>query len=205
MKARRGSGAAAGAAAGILLCKKERLPALRLFLNKGISQVPELIDRENAVKDLLAMKADDRMPRRRYALCAAVWGLALVLAGFAAAWQASIGEPPRAGAGLALVSAWFLGVASVRRLHDLGRSGWWLIAVAAVLPLGLAALLAAESIPGGNRWGENPKGLLRIGDHRLLDKLARGARPGSAMHEILSDGKGPAAQGAPAEGEKRNG
>ena len=151
------------------------------------------------------MKAGDRLPRRRYAACVAIWGCALVLAGFAAAWQTSIGESPRAGAGLAVVAAWFLGVASVRRLHDLGRSGWWLVLAAALLPFGLALLLAAESVPGGNRWGENPKGRLKIGDERLLSKLAREARRGSAMDEILTGVEKPGAAGPAADSEKKNG
>lgn len=138
--------------------------------------------------DLLSLKPEGRLPRKRYALCLGAWGCGLVLAGFAAAWQMSIGESPRAGAGLGVVAAWFLGAASVRRLHDIGRSGWWLIPAAALLPLGVLALLAVESEPGENRWGENPKGMLRIDDERLLDKLARESRKGSAMDEILSSG-----------------
>lgn len=168
-------------------------------------KVAELIDRAHLGADLLSMKAGDRLPRKRYAACAGAWGCALVLAGFAAAWQLSLGESPRAGAGLAVVAAWFLGVASVRRLHDLGRSGWWLLPAAALLPLGLAVLLAAESVPGENRWGENPKGMLRIGDERLLSKLAREARKGSAMDEILTGVEQPGAAGSGAKSEKKNG
>lgn len=165
-------------------------------------KVAELIDRAHLGADLLSMKAADRLPRKRYAACVGVWGCALVLAGFAAAWQLSIGESPRAGAGLAVVAAWFLGVASVRRLHDLGRSGWWIVPAAALFPLGIAVLLASESVPGENRWGENPKGMLKIGDERLLSKLAREARKGSAMDEILAGGEKGGAEGSATEREK---
>ena len=48
---------------------------------------------------------------------------------------------------------------SVRRLHDTGRSGWWLL-------IGLIPLIGAivilvftvqDSQPGSNQWGPNPK------------------------------------------------
>lgn len=48
---------------------------------------------------------------------------------------------------------------SVRRLHDIDRSGWWLLI--AVIPLfGAIVLLvftAKDSQPGSNRFGPNPK------------------------------------------------
>ena len=53
-----------------------------------------------------------------------------------------------------------LGVA-VRRLHDIGKRGWWLLI--ALVPLVGAILLivwyAQDSVPGNNMYGENPKGL----------------------------------------------
>ena len=53
---------------------------------------------------------------------------------------------------------------SVRRLHDLGKSGWWILL--AVIPLvnliGFFVLLyfyVQDSQPGENEYGPNPKGL----------------------------------------------
>jgi uncharacterized membrane protein YhaH (DUF805 family) len=49
---------------------------------------------------------------------------------------------------------------SVRRLHDTGRSGWWILL--GIIPLlGLVVLFfaAQDSQPGDNQYGPNPKGL----------------------------------------------
>ena len=49
---------------------------------------------------------------------------------------------------------------SVRRLHDTGRSGWWLLL--ALLPLVNLILIyfyVCDSQPGANQYGENPKGI----------------------------------------------
>ncbi|MDO5036540.1 MAG: DUF805 domain-containing protein [Porphyromonas sp.] len=48
---------------------------------------------------------------------------------------------------------------TVRRLHDIGKSGWWVLI--ALIPLvgaiWLLYYLVLDSVPGANRWGENPK------------------------------------------------
>lgn len=48
---------------------------------------------------------------------------------------------------------------AVRRLHDVGRSGWWLLI--ALIPLVGAIVLVVffviEGQPHSNNWGENPK------------------------------------------------
>jgi uncharacterized membrane protein YhaH (DUF805 family) len=48
---------------------------------------------------------------------------------------------------------------TVRRLHDTGRSGWWLLI--GIIPLigeiVLIVWLAQDGEPGGNRFGPNPK------------------------------------------------
>ena len=47
----------------------------------------------------------------------------------------------------------------VRRMHDIGKSGWMLLAV--LIPLigaiWILILLFTDSQPGSNKWGENPK------------------------------------------------
>lgn len=50
---------------------------------------------------------------------------------------------------------------SVRRLHDTGRSGWWLL-IAFVPIIGAIALIvfmALDGTPGENEFGQNPKGI----------------------------------------------
>jgi len=50
---------------------------------------------------------------------------------------------------------------NVRRLHDIGKRGWFLIAAAVPL-LGimlLAVWFIGDSQPGTNKFGENPKGV----------------------------------------------
>ena len=48
---------------------------------------------------------------------------------------------------------------SVRRLHDIGKSGWLLLV--GLIPiigfLYLLVLYCHDSQPGTNQWGENPK------------------------------------------------
>jgi uncharacterized membrane protein YhaH (DUF805 family) len=48
---------------------------------------------------------------------------------------------------------------SVRRLHDIGKSGWWIF-IALVPCVGwiiLLVFLATDSVPGDNEYGPNPK------------------------------------------------
>lgn len=50
---------------------------------------------------------------------------------------------------------------NVRRLHDIGKRGWYVI-VSAVPLLGiilLAVWFLGDSQPGTNKYGENPKGI----------------------------------------------
>jgi len=51
---------------------------------------------------------------------------------------------------------------AIRRLHDIGKSGWWYLIV--FIPIvGLLVLLyffVQDSQPGTNQYGHNPKGLL---------------------------------------------
>ncbi len=48
----------------------------------------------------------------------------------------------------------------VRRLHDIGKSGWWML-IALVPLIGIIVLLVfacTDSQPGENAYGPNPKG-----------------------------------------------
>jgi uncharacterized membrane protein YhaH (DUF805 family) len=47
---------------------------------------------------------------------------------------------------------------SIRRLHDTGRSGWWLL-ICLIPPIGLVIIyfMALEGEPGSNMYGPNPK------------------------------------------------
>jgi uncharacterized membrane protein YhaH (DUF805 family) len=47
----------------------------------------------------------------------------------------------------------------VRRLHDTGRSGWWmlLVLVPIIGPIVLFVFSVLDSEPGDNRYGPNPK------------------------------------------------
>ncbi|TYP92196.1 Uncharacterized membrane protein YhaH, DUF805 family [Fodinibius salinus] len=49
---------------------------------------------------------------------------------------------------------------SVRRLHDTGRSGWWILIqlVPAIGAIVLIVFLVQDSDTGANEYGENPKG-----------------------------------------------
>ena len=50
---------------------------------------------------------------------------------------------------------------SVRRLHDIGRSGWWIL-IALIPLIGTIVLLVfnvQDSQPGENQYGPNPKGM----------------------------------------------
>lgn len=48
---------------------------------------------------------------------------------------------------------------AVRRLHDIGKSGWWLLIglVPVVGGIWLLVLLCLDSQPDNNAWGANPK------------------------------------------------
>ncbi len=66
---------------------------------------------------------------------------------------------------------------TVRRLHDTGRSGWWVLL--AFIPivgwLILVWLYVSDSQPGPNVYGENPKGI------QLEDCTSQGSEPYSGL------------------------
>ncbi|KGL63489.1 DUF805 domain-containing protein [Polaribacter sp. Hel1_85] len=64
-----------------------------------------------------------------------------------------------------------LGV-SVRRLHDVGKSGWYylLIFIPIIGWIWLIVLFAMEGESRPNEWGENPKG---IGNDSAINQIGR--------------------------------
>lgn len=59
---------------------------------------------------------------------------------------------------------------AVRRLHDVGRSGWFYL-IALIPLIGAIILLVwfcTDSVPGPNKWGPNPKD---IGNDDIIDHL----------------------------------
>ena len=48
---------------------------------------------------------------------------------------------------------------SVRRLHDIGKSGWYylIVLIPIVGPIWLLVLMCRDSQPGNNEYGPNPK------------------------------------------------
>ena len=61
---------------------------------------------------------------------------------------------------------------SVRRLHDIGKSGWYvfvnIIPIAGQIWFLILVCMEGEARP--NQWGENPKG---IGNDRLIDQIGK--------------------------------
>ncbi|HEY5408911.1 MAG TPA: DUF805 domain-containing protein [Ginsengibacter sp.] len=59
---------------------------------------------------------------------------------------------------------------AVRRLHDVGKSGWFMFIslIPLVGAIWLLVLFCTDSIPGPNEYGLNPKG---IGNHDEIDEL----------------------------------
>ncbi|MEO6869416.1 MAG: DUF805 domain-containing protein [Ginsengibacter sp.] len=59
---------------------------------------------------------------------------------------------------------------SVRRLHDVGKSGWFILI--ALIPLvgaiWLLVLFCTDSVPGTNKYGPNPKG---VGNFDEIDQI----------------------------------
>lgn len=70
--------------------------------------------------------------------------------------QAVAGET---GAALfAALFIWCAAAVSVKRLHDIGRSGWFLLVLAIPVlgPLWLALQLCKRGVDGRNRYGSDP-------------------------------------------------
>lgn len=59
---------------------------------------------------------------------------------------------------------------AVRRLHDMGKSGWWylIFLVPFIGGIWLIVLLCMDSEHGTNNWGDNPKG---VGNNSAIDQI----------------------------------
>ncbi|QXP58799.1 DUF805 domain-containing protein [Olleya sp. HaHaR_3_96] len=53
----------------------------------------------------------------------------------------------------------------VRRMHDVGKSGWYLL-----IPIYNLILACTDSVPGPNKWGDNPKG---VGNNSAIDSIGK--------------------------------
>jgi len=106
------------------------------------------MDFVTAIKTVLAKYAtfDGRARRSEYWW----WTLAMVIASFIPLVNIVVGL-----AGLIPSIA-----VCIRRLHDIGRSGWWLLlALIPLVNLFLIYLYVQDSQPGPNQFGPNPKGV----------------------------------------------
>ncbi len=59
----------------------------------------------------------------------------------------------------------------VRRLHDTGRSGWWLL-IGLVPLIGVIVLIVffvQDSQPGSNTYGPNPKEVEAVPEHAAIE------------------------------------
>ncbi len=61
---------------------------------------------------------------------------------------------------------------SVRRLHDIDRSGWWML-VSLVPFIGVLVLIyfcVQDSTPGTNQYGPNPKSDVEYAEYEVIDE-----------------------------------
>ncbi len=60
---------------------------------------------------------------------------------------------------------------TIRRLHDSGRSGWFILLplIPVIGAIVLIVFLATDSQPGSNQWGPNPK--TNANDKQTIDHL----------------------------------
>jgi uncharacterized membrane protein YhaH (DUF805 family) len=88
-----------------------------------------------------------------YLLYIIVYLILYLVAGIGMAVDSNIGE-----ISFYLYTLWILGnlipilAAGVRRMHDIGKSGWFIL-----IPIYNIVLLATETVPGTNQYGEPAK------------------------------------------------
>ena len=82
------------------------------------------------------------------------WTLANLLIGIVLGWIPFIGI-------LISIALFIPSIAvGIRRLHDIGKSGWWyLLILLPLVNLVLIYFFILDSQPGENQYGPNPKGV----------------------------------------------
>ena len=82
------------------------------------------------------------------------WTLAKLLIGIVLGWIPFIGI-------LISIALFIPSIAvGIRRLHDIGKSGWWyLLILLPLVNLVLIYFFILDSQPGENQYGPNPKGV----------------------------------------------
>ena len=106
-----------------------------------------------------------RARRREY------WGFQLVLLLSYLVLLALVAMESMATIGSILILVFGLGIivpslaVTVRRLHDIGKSGWWyLIGLVPLVGLVIFLFLLMPGTPGTNQYGPDPRGSSIIGD-----------------------------------------
>lgn len=104
-----------------------------------------------------------RSRRREYWSFVLIYlGLGIVVAGIEATLAQTVGQPLMWLMLLFMLATLIPSLAvTVRRLHDTGRSGWWVLlnVVPLIGPVVLLVFVVTDSEPGYNRYGPSPKGL----------------------------------------------
>lgn len=91
----------------------------------------------------------------------AIYFVLLIVASILAALSETLGMLVMLAVALVILGLILPGITlNIRRLHDIGKSGWWLLL--SLIPFGSIVLLVfacLDSQPGDNMYGPNPKGL----------------------------------------------
>ncbi len=104
-----------------------------------------------------------RARRKEYWMFVLINTVISFVIGFIGGFIGGVLDMPVIGSVLSLIYTLALLVPSlavgVRRLHDIGKSGWWLF-ISFIPVIGwiwIIVLLVTDSQTGENKWGKNPK------------------------------------------------
>jgi uncharacterized membrane protein YhaH (DUF805 family) len=95
-----------------------------------------------------------RIRRTEYGISILIYIVVVMIVQFSVAGLADRGGPSVVLLLLILPCLWFVLAQGVKRSHDLGNSGWFIL-----IPFYGLWLLFADSKPGINKYGPNPKGI----------------------------------------------